>query len=60
MIAAIRIAVILLLVTAAVLFLMYVTTGEPRYKRWGLAILKWTVIAALGFFAVLFVDRVLE
>jgi hypothetical protein len=47
-------------VTAAVLFLMYVTTGEPRYKRWGLAILKWTVIAALGFFAVLFVDRVLE
>jgi hypothetical protein len=60
MIAAIRIAVVLLLVGAAVLFVMFAATGQQRYKLWGLAILKWTIIAALGFFAVLFVDRLAE
>jgi hypothetical protein len=56
-VAAIRVVVLLLLVSAAMLFVMFVATGQVRYKRWGLAILKWTVIAALGFFAVLFADR---
>jgi hypothetical protein len=28
-----------------------------RYRRIGLVIMKWTVLAALGFFAVLVLER---
>ena len=38
---------------------MEFVTGDARYKRRGLFILKWTVAAALAFFAVLIVQRVL-
>ena len=31
----------------------YAATGQARYKRIGLVVLKWTLIAAFGFFAVL-------
>jgi hypothetical protein len=48
---------LLLLLTAAVSFAFYAGTGQAKYKRFGLVILKWTVIAAVVFFAVLFVDR---
>ena len=48
-----------LLLTASVCFALYATTGDVRYKRWGLVTLKWTVLAGLGFFGVLIVDRVL-
>jgi hypothetical protein len=51
-------AILVLLVAAAVFFALFAATGQPRYKRWGLVILKWTLIAAFGFFAVLIVDRV--
>jgi hypothetical protein len=47
----------LLLVTALLCFAMYLGTGQPTWKRNGLLILKWTVIAALGFFAVLILER---
>ena len=46
-------------VAAGVCFAFYVGTGQPRYRQWGLVILKWTVIAALGFFAVLVLERLL-
>ena len=48
-----------LLLTAGVCFALYAATGDQRYKRWGLVTLKWTVLAGLGFFGVLIVDRVL-
>ena len=32
---------------------------DPRWQRFGILLLKWTVFAALGFFAVLFVQRLL-
>ena len=51
--------VMLLLLTAAVCFAFYAGTGQARYKRWGLATLKWTAIAALGFFGVLILERLL-
>lgn len=35
----------LLLLASAVSFAFYLGTGQPRYKRWGFIILKWTVIA---------------
>jgi len=49
---------LLLLIGAAVSFAFYVGTGQPRYKRWGLLTLKWTLIAAGGFFAVLILERI--
>jgi hypothetical protein len=50
--------ILLLLLGAAVYFLLNTPTGEPRYKRWGLLILKWVVFAGLGFFGVLVLERV--
>lgn len=53
-----RWAVMLLLITAGVLFALYAGTGQARFKRWGLVTLKWTLIAAFGFFGVLILERV--
>ncbi|TFZ05294.1 hypothetical protein EZ313_01060 [Ramlibacter henchirensis] len=58
--AVVRTAVFLLLLAAAVLFGMYAYTGQPRYKRMGLATLKWTLVAAFGFFAVLIAERLID
>lgn len=54
-----RWAVLLLLIAAGVCFALYIGTGQARYRTWGLVILKWTVLAALGFFAVLVLERLL-
>ena len=48
-----------LLLTACVCFALYAATGDLRYKRWGLITLKWTVLAGLGFFGVLIVERMM-
>jgi hypothetical protein len=40
-----------------VCFAMYVGTGQQRFRVLGIRIVKWTVIAALGFFAVLILER---
>ncbi|MCL1960753.1 MAG: hypothetical protein FWG56_02985 [Desulfovibrionaceae bacterium] len=48
---------LILLLVAGVCFALYVATSQPRYKRLGWIVLKWTLLAALGFFAVLFVER---
>jgi hypothetical protein len=47
----------LLLLASAVSFAFYLGTGHTHYKRWGLLVLKWTVVAALAFFAVAFFGR---
>ena len=52
-----RWAIMLLLLTAAVCFAFYAGTGQPRFKRFGLITLKWTLIAAFAFFAVLILER---
>jgi hypothetical protein len=49
--------VLLLLVAAALNFAMFIGTGQLRYRLWGIRIVKWTVIAALVFFAVLILER---
>ena len=54
-----RWAVLLLLLAAGVCFALYIGTGQARYRTWGLVILKWTVLAALGFFVVLAMERLL-
>ena len=53
-----RWAILLLLLAAVVAFIFYAGTGQVRFKRAGLMILKWTMIAAFGFFAVLILERV--
>jgi len=50
--------VMLLLLSAVVCFMLYAGTGQLRFKRFGLTILKYTLIAAFGFFAVLILERI--
>lgn len=49
--------VLLLLVAGLLCFAMYIGTGQVAWRRRGLVIVKWTVVAALGFFAVLILER---
>jgi len=50
--------ILLLLVAGALSLGMYIGTGQARWRRIGILIIKWTVIAGLGFFAVLVLERV--
>ena len=52
-----RWAMLLLLLAAAVCFAFYAGTGQVRFKHYGLVTLKWTLIAAFAFFAVLILER---
>ena len=47
----------LLAVAAVLSFAMYAGTGERRWRDIGWRILKWTLVAGLGFFAVLILER---
>jgi hypothetical protein len=47
----------LLLVAGLLCFATYVATGQAVWRRRGVVIVKWTVVAALGFFAVLALER---
>ncbi len=49
--------VMLLLLVAALCFAFYAGTGRARYKQLGFVVLKWTMIAAGVFFAVLILER---
>ena len=48
---------ILLMLAAGASFALFAITGQPRFKRYGLLILKGTLISAFGFFAVLTLER---
>jgi hypothetical protein len=52
-----RFLIFFLLGASALCFVFYLGTGQVGFRRWGLIILKWTVIAALAFFAVLILGR---
>ncbi|MCE4556346.1 hypothetical protein [Pelomonas cellulosilytica] len=52
-----RLLIGLLLFSAIVCLALSVATGQRRWRRLGLIILKWTVIAGLAFFAVLILER---
>jgi len=52
-----RWVVLLLLAAGLVSMAMFVGTGQVRYKLLAVRIVKWTVIAGLGFFAVLILER---
>ena len=52
-----RWAILLLLLAAGVSFAFYAGTGQQRFRRFGLVTLKWTLLAAFGFFLVLILER---
>ena len=52
-----RWAMLLLLLGAGVSFAFYAGTGQVRFRKAGLVILTWTILAAFGFFAVLVLER---
>lgn len=47
-----------LLGTSALCFAFYLGTGRKQFLRWGIVVLKWTVLAALAFFGVLMLSRI--
>lgn len=47
----------LLLLASVLCFAMYIGTRAPAWRLRGLALLKWTLIAAAAFFGVLIVER---
>tara|TARA_B110000977_G_scaffold12978_1_gene16488 strand:+ start:10598 stop:10807 length:210 start_codon:yes stop_codon:yes gene_type:complete len=49
-----KILMFALLGTCVASFVLFALTTEERYKRFGLRVLKWTVLVGLGFFAILF------
>ena len=50
--------VLLMLLGAVVSFMFYAGTGQERFNRYCLILLKWTLIAGLGFFGVLILERI--
>ncbi len=47
----------LLMFAGIVSFALYIATGQVVWRRRGLVIVKWTLLAVLGFFAVLILER---
>jgi hypothetical protein len=54
-----RWAIMLLLLGAVASFIFYVATGQVKYRSLGIKVIKWTVLAAIGFFGVLVLERLL-
>lgn len=50
--------ILMLLLAAVASFMFYAGTGQARFRHYGLTILKWTLIAAFGFFGVLILERI--
>ena len=46
-----------LLLAGLLCFAMYIGTSQVVWRRRGMVIVKWTVLAAFGFFAVLILER---
>ena len=47
----------LLLLASLLCFAMSIGTGQVVWRRRGLVVLKWALLAALGFFGVLILER---
>lgn len=54
-----RWTLLLMLLGAGACFVFYIGTGQLRFRRYGMVLLKWSLLAALGFFGVLILERVL-
>jgi hypothetical protein len=47
----------LLLLAGLLCFAVFVATGQPVWRQRGMLIVKWTVIAGIGFAAVILLER---
>lgn len=47
----------LLLLASVLCFAMSIGTGQPVWRRRGILVLKWALLAAAGFFGVLILER---
>ena len=47
----------LLLLAGLLCFAMFVATGKVHWRQRGTVIVKWTLIAAIGFIAVILLER---
>ncbi len=47
----------LLLLASLLCFAMSIGTGQVVWRRRGIMVLKWALLAALGFFGVLILER---
>lgn len=47
----------LMLLAGLLCFGMFIATREPVWRQRGLVIVKWTVLAGLGFFGVIALER---
>ena len=47
----------LLLLASLLCFAMSIGTGQAAWRRRGMVVLKWALLAALGFFGVLILER---
>lgn len=52
--------VMLLLAIGVACLVAYLVTGQQRYRTYAVRLLKWTIVGALGFFAVLIVERLVS
>ena len=50
--------ILLALLSAIACFILYAFTGQVRFRHSGWVVLKWTLIAAFGFFGVLILERI--
>jgi hypothetical protein len=57
---AFRIVFGLLLASGLACFVIYALSGQVHWRRLGWLIIKWTLVAAAGFFAVLIVQRFVD
>jgi hypothetical protein len=54
-----RLVLGLLLLAGLVCLGLSITTREPRWRRVGIVIIRWTVIAGLAAFGVMLIERLL-
>lgn len=52
-----RFAMMFLLLGVVVSMVFYVATGHTKYRTLGFKLVKWGVLAAMGFFGVLILER---
>ena len=53
-----RWTMMLLLLAVVASMALYVGTGQTRFRTLGIKLVKWAVVAAAGFFAVLVLERI--
>ena len=52
-----RLVVGLLLFAGVLCFAFYIGSGQVIWRQRGVVVIKWTLLAGLGFFAVLILER---